>query len=36
MYTPVSDSLVAQMVNNLPAMQEDPGPIPGWGRCPGG
>jgi len=28
-------SLVAQMVKNLPAMQEDPGAIPGLERSPG-
>ena len=28
-------SLVAQMVQNQPAMQEDPGSIPGLGRFPG-
>ena len=29
-------SLVAQLVKNLPAMQErDPGPVPGLGRSPG-
>ena len=34
-------SLVAQLIKNLPAMQEsaynagDPGSIPGWGRFPG-
>ena len=28
-------SLVAQMVKNLPVMQENPGSIPGWGRSPG-
>ena len=28
-------SLVAQLVKNLPAMQEDPGLIPGSGRSPG-
>ena len=27
-------SLVAQLVKNLPAMQEDPGSIPGSGRSP--
>ena len=27
--------LVAQLVKNLPAMQEDPGSIPGSGRFPG-
>ena len=27
--------LVAEMVKNLPAMQEDPGSIPGSGRSPG-
>jgi len=28
-------SLVAHMVKNLPAMQENPGSIRGWGRFPG-
>ena len=28
-------SLVAQLVKNLPAMQETPGLIPGLGRSPG-
>ena len=28
-------SLVAQMVNNLPAMRVEPGSIPGLGRSPG-
>ena len=28
-------SLVAQMVNNLPAMRVEPGLIPGLGRSPG-
>ena len=28
-------SLVIQMVKNLPAMQEDPDLIPGFGRSPG-
>ena len=28
-------SLVAQMVKNLPAVQENPGSIPGSGRPPG-
>ena len=28
-------SLVAQLIKNLPAMQEDPGLIPGLGRSPG-
>ena len=28
-------SLVAQMIKNLPAMQETPGLIPGLGRSPG-
>ena len=27
--------MVAQMITNLPAMQVDPGLIPGWGRTPG-
>ena len=27
--------LIAQLVKNLPAMQEDPGSIPGLGRSPG-
>ena len=29
------DPFVAQTVKNLPAKSEDPGSIPGWGRCPG-
>ena len=28
-------SLVAQLVKNLPEMQETPGSIPGWGSSPG-
>ena len=28
-------SLVAQMIKNMPAMQETPGSIPGSGRSPG-
>ena len=31
----VGASLVSQTVKNLPAMQEDPGLIPGSRRCPG-
>ena len=31
----VGASLVSQTVKNLPAMQEDPGSIPGSRRCPG-
>ena len=30
-----SENLVAQMVKNPPAIQEDLGPIPGSGRSPG-
>ena len=32
---PISLPLIAQYVKNLPAMQEDPGLIPGVGRSPG-
>ena len=27
--------LMAQLAKNLPAIQEDPGLMPGWGRSPG-
>ena len=35
MYEKIRASLIAQLVKNLPVMQEIPGSIPGLGRSPG-